>query len=402
MSRGCCPRRTSPCCRRLAKDSPTCCSNRWRRGCRSSPRGSAAPGSGRTRRNGTARAPERSAGSGDAIARLLEDRTRRTARPRRPPVGARPVQHGPDGPRDRAALPRPARAEGRAARLARPIRLARPAFETLASKRIRNVVCTLCLDVCQDGAFPRAPVGMERVARASRARHLFLTWEWLHTWWRHVPEGSSLRDPHRTIRIGARRDSTVRAAAARVEPADAGAEAPVARHRRRRLGLPRRGSKAWCRCRGARHDCRAHLTAPGYTLDLSAVPAGSNAALLGGALAQRGWSLSRCSPDVCPFIPMTGRTWDEYLEGVGSGHRSNLRRRLRQLQQDHGLRFEQAESEAQRERALETLDPAAQSPLGLTRRADRVSVAASRRFSSRRQRAGAVTRLAPALHVVGG
>jgi len=59
--------------------------------------------------------------------------------------------------------------------------------------------------------------------------------------------------------------------------------------------------------------------------------------------------------NVCPTIDLTGQTWETYLAGLGSEHRYNFRRKLKNLEKRFAVRFELASSEPQCRQALETL-----------------------------------------------
>jgi CelD/BcsL family acetyltransferase involved in cellulose biosynthesis len=74
-----------------------------------------------------------------------------------------------------------------------------------------------------------------------------------------------------------------------------------------------------------------------------------------GHLAGHGWTLRERPINVCPFIPLSGITWDGYLAGLGSEHRYNVKRRLRNLQRDFRVEFQAAGDEAARVQALEHL-----------------------------------------------
>src|SRR5207247_37011 len=99
------------------------------------------------------------------------------------------------------------------------------------------------------------------------------------------------------------------------------------------------------------------LAAAGAVLELSHVPANvSAAAQLAGDLARRlGWTASASRINVCPFIKLSGHSWPSYLASLGSAHRYNVQRRLKNLTKQFDVRFEQATSEEQRREALELL-----------------------------------------------
>src|SRR6185436_11084638 len=74
-----------------------------------------------------------------------------------------------------------------------------------------------------------------------------------------------------------------------------------------------------------------------------------------GLLEPRGWSFRQAQSGVCPFIPLAGHTWNSYLAALGSAHRYNFHRRLRNLQRDFAVSFECVREEADRAAALERL-----------------------------------------------
>ena len=52
------------------------------------------------------------------------------------------------------------------------------------------------------------------------------------------------------------------------------------------------------------------------------------------AIAPAGWKAwsTQQADAVCPFIRLEGHTWDSYLATVGSSHRANVRRRIRNVE----------------------------------------------------------------------
>jgi CelD/BcsL family acetyltransferase involved in cellulose biosynthesis len=84
-------------------------------------------------------------------------------------------------------------------------------------------------------------------------------------------------------------------------------------------------------------------------------PEAAGADRLARRLASHGWSVSERAINVCPFIPLAGMTWEGYLAGLGSEHRYNVKRRLRNLHRDFRVDFQIAADEAARIEALEHL-----------------------------------------------
>jgi CelD/BcsL family acetyltransferase involved in cellulose biosynthesis len=82
---------------------------------------------------------------------------------------------------------------------------------------------------------------------------------------------------------------------------------------------------------------------------------GSAADALADRLQRDGWTQFRRSAGVCRFIQLTGHTWQSYLASLGSEHRYNFHRRLKQAHKSFDVHFEQARSSLQSREALNTL-----------------------------------------------
>jgi CelD/BcsL family acetyltransferase involved in cellulose biosynthesis len=190
--------------------------------------------------------------------------------------------------------------------------------------------------------------------RASTADGVFLTWEWLHTWWRHLAGARRLR-----LAV-ARRGGRLLA----VAPwADAGGPlwrlAGVPRLEFLGTGMVgsdyldvilRGGDEA-----AALAVLATHLLDTRPVLRLGQLVGGtSRAATLGTTLAGHGWAASEVDSDVCPFIRLAGHSWESYLATLGPEHRYNFRRRLRKLQAS-GFRFETVATEERRRAVLRVL-----------------------------------------------
>lgn len=205
----------------------------------------------------------------------------------------------------------------------------------------------LTVDAVEDDARFAAMAGAwEALLRASRARCLFLTGEWLHTWWRH---------------LGARHHLSILAVR---EGGTLVGIAPFAR-RRRWAGLAPVAAIEFLGSGDVGSDdldliCRpedeervldavaGHLSARRSVLRLRRVaPASSLAARLAGRLSGAGWSLTRSAREVCPWIPLEGHSWNSYLASLGAEHRANVRRRIRNLERA-GAHLERVDSEERR------------------------------------------------------
>lgn len=184
---------------------------------------------------------------------------------------------------------------------------------------------------------------------------LFLTWEWVYTWWKHLAEERRLqilmaRSGGRLVGI-----------------------APLAwRSRRWRRLLPfpalefigassagsdyldfiiRRGEERQTLIALAEYlaDNKLMLELPRVRNTVS------NACGFAQETMRQGWTVAQLVTDVCPFIDLSAHTWESYLASLGSAHRYNFRRRLRKLEKEWCVSFEQVECEQMRAVALHML-----------------------------------------------
>lgn len=201
--------------------------------------------------------------------------------------------------------------------------------------------------------FARLGGEWNELLRASASDTLFLTFEWLHTWWTRLGEG-------RRLYLLVVRDSERLLAAAPL--------ALRAGHLLRRaptlefLGTGTVGSDYLdvLLRKGYEGMALEALVQPlaglGATIELRQLRAGSSAAsALLSALDDEGWSMSERQTDVCPFIRLAGHTWESYLASLGGEHRYNIGRRIRSLARRTGLSFERVDSEDQRQDVLASL-----------------------------------------------
>lgn len=199
------------------------------------------------------------------------------------------------------------------------------------------------------------PARLERLADEwadlladSETDNLFLTCEWLQTWWEHFSEGRTLalatvRRHSRLLGIapffteprrfgGAVRYGSLRFLGTGLAGSDyldlvirRGYEGPVSRTlaeyvRRRRVVI------ILSHLHAERH------AAGGFVRELEA----------------SGWTVRRDPIEVCPYIDLKGRDWESFLAGLGAQHRYNFHRRLRNLHKEGTLTFDMVEKEDQR------------------------------------------------------
>ncbi len=188
--------------------------------------------------------------------------------------------------------------------------------------------------------------------RESAADSLFLTWEWLRTWWRHLGGGRKL------FIVAVRQGGRLLAIAPLSKTSGVFARLmPIVEF----LGIGTVGSDYLDLIvrRGSEPEVREALVREmrGWqsSLALGQLREEAGAASVMQRLAEERWAVSREQTDVCPFIPLTGHTFDSYLGTLGREHRYNFRRRLRNLERDAAVRFEKVEDEDGRREALSSL-----------------------------------------------
>lgn len=184
---------------------------------------------------------------------------------------------------------------------------------------------------------------------------LFLTWEWLFTWWKHLAAGRTLR--LLTLREGG---SLTAIAPLTLRPPQL---TRITLFRTLEfLGAGMVGSDYLdfiVRIGRERAACRAladNLRHGKLMLELTQLQRRACVAeTFAAELTRGGWSLSETKTDVCPFIDLSGHSWSSYLATLGSEHRYNFGRRLKNLRKQFDVRFEQVRSEEERREVLPLL-----------------------------------------------
>jgi CelD/BcsL family acetyltransferase involved in cellulose biosynthesis len=223
----------------------------------------------------------------------------------------------------------------------------------------------MIVETVEDGArFEALREEWDELLHDSSSDCIFLTWEWLYTWWRHL---AGERKLHLIL--------------LRNEDGRLIALAPLARRQRqwkRLLPFPaleflgvgsvgsdyldiiiRRGEE-----RRALSTLASELAGNGLMVDFSQVAAaGSRALDLMRELIGRDWRAHTTATDRCPYIDFSGdfaddppeKKWESYLSGLGSSHRYNLRRRAKNLEKQWRVDFERAGTERQCSEGIESV-----------------------------------------------
>jgi hypothetical protein len=98
----------------------------------------------------------------------------------------------------------------------------------------------------------------------------------------------------------------------------------------------------------ARRALASHLAGECLMVDWTQLKQGGcRAAEVASTLAESGWTVAETETNTCPFIPLAGRSWESYLAALGAEHRYNFRRKLKRLNRDYAVQFEQVGTEEQ-------------------------------------------------------
>src|SRR5689334_6971611 len=191
--------------------------------------------------------------------------------------------------------------------------------------------------------------------QASASRRLFLTWEWMHTWCRHLLEDRQLH--LLTVRCGG---ELVAIAPLALRPSRPQRVLPFSALEFLGMGsvgsdyldlLIRRGHED-----AVQGALAAYLTEHKFILELSRVEASAaQASALARQLRRHGWDAKTTTTDTCPLIDLSRHTWESYLASLGSTHRYNWRRRLKGLEKQWKVRLDLARSEDQRAESMRVL-----------------------------------------------
>ena len=186
--------------------------------------------------------------------------------------------------------------------------------------------------------------------QSSEAASPFLTWEWLHPWWRHLSGSSRLQmlavnAGNRLIAIAPFQLTTGAAWLPCLDLLGTGQAGSDYLDVVIRSGFGTDGLDA----------IEQFVLAQNMALRLTHLSSSAAAIDLANRLERSGWIKMTTPGGTCPYIRLAGHTWDSYLATLGASHRANVRRRLRALEQKFDVRFEQVTADNDRRDALDRL-----------------------------------------------
>jgi CelD/BcsL family acetyltransferase involved in cellulose biosynthesis len=194
-----------------------------------------------------------------------------------------------------------------------------------------------------------------KLSPQSSSECIFLTWEWLYTWWKHLAG-------NRKLHILAIRSGVDLIAIAPLASPSTRLSRLAHIRKLEFLGTGSVGSDYLdIIARRGREDEAMdilvdYLLREKFVLDLKQlVKSRSLAHQLAARLQPEHWNRSEIQTNICPFISLAGHTWTSFQAGLGPKHRYNFHRRLKNLYRDFDASFECILSEDQRSAALSTL-----------------------------------------------
>lgn len=203
-------------------------------------------------------------------------------------------------------------------------------------------------------AFARLEPEWDELLAASESDGLFLTWEWMFTWWRHLGKGCKLQII--VLRSGG---LLIAVAPLALRPGSLLGVPPVATLQFLGSGVAgsdyldlivRRGHEA-----DAITKLSERLSHWGRGLALMRMLPGSHAAALVNGLRERRWRAWQGPAEACPFVSLRGQSFESYLGSLGAEHRYAFRRKLTRMERRREPSFELVQTEPERKQALATL-----------------------------------------------
>lgn len=190
--------------------------------------------------------------------------------------------------------------------------------------------------------------------QASSSNGLFLTWEWMHTWWMHLSENRvlhiiTIRQDAQLIAIAPLMLSPSRYM--RLMPFRVLEFIAAGSVGSDYLSILIRNGHEDVALQGI-SDC---LSDTNFMLELVRIEKTSSPMVnLSLQLKQVGWESIRMTTNYCPFIKLSGHSWESYLESINRTHKTTIKKKTKFLNKSFEVTFELAETEIQREKAMES------------------------------------------------
>ena len=193
-----------------------------------------------------------------------------------------------------------------------------------------------------------------KLLQQSDSGTVFLTWEWLQTWFKYLSAGQSLH----VLRVSSG-EETLALAPLLLQP----------RTVDRILGVQSVGFLGAGKA-GADHldflirrdsepqtlaALRSYIQDRRLMLTLANIRQDCAASRWAAQMKDHNWRSFDAKTNICPFVRLTGHSWESYLDSLGSEHRYHVRRKLRSLSRNFDVQLVRVATEEQRRDALALL-----------------------------------------------
>jgi CelD/BcsL family acetyltransferase involved in cellulose biosynthesis len=209
--------------------------------------------------------------------------------------------------------------------------------------------------ISDEAAFAHLKPEWSQLLKLGASGCLFLTWEWLYTWWKHLAA-------NRQLAILAVRcaDELTAVAPFCIRPPSLSRRCPFPVLEF--LGSGYVGSDYLDFIIHKDYEpevltlLASHLRGERLVFDWAQLKrCGSHAAEVAFRLREEGWRISETGMSVSPFIPLAGKSWESYLATLGAEHRYNFHRKWKRLNKDYVVQFEQVRTDQQCREAIDLL-----------------------------------------------
>ena len=195
----------------------------------------------------------------------------------------------------------------------------------------------------------------DELLQASDSDCLFLTWEWLYTWWTHLGGDRKL-----SILVARCEGELAALAPCVLRPPSLLGRRPLPVLEFLGSGFAgsdyldiiiRRGHES-----EARRALALRLAGKRIMLNWTQLKrSGCLAAGVASALGEKGWGVAQSVTNTCPYIGLTGKSWESYLATLGSEHRYNFNRKWKRLNRDFTVHFDHVRTQAQCRESLDSM-----------------------------------------------
>ncbi|MBV8843710.1 MAG: GNAT family N-acetyltransferase [Bryobacterales bacterium] len=199
------------------------------------------------------------------------------------------------------------------------------------------------------------PHRWNELLQSSDANCLFLTWEWINTWWKH------LGGRRKWSVLGVQKDNALTGLAPLCTQPRCFRRGQFL-HEAVFLGSGLAGADYLDMIIRRGHEDQAcellsqHLVLRKTSARWNNLCRGaSSAEAVARRMQRKGWSLVEAAVNVCPWIPLHGHTWESYLATLGSEHRYAFNRKWKKLNRDFTVRLEGVRDPKDCAAAMDTL-----------------------------------------------